>query len=95
MDWHFSKLKKKEVRSLKLTTDCELPCLVMYAVAVQSLVLTSTSAPYQGEEVSENQEHCLKLEEFYVGSQTPPPPTDRYWGGPPISGRGPAPRGEP
>lgn len=71
------------LRSLKLTTDCELPCLVMYAVAVQSLVLTSTSAPYQGEEVSENQEHCLKLEEFYVGSQTPPPPHRQILGGTP------------
>lgn len=54
------------LRSLKLTTDCEPPCLLMYAVVVQLLVLTSTSALYQGEEVSENQEHCLKLEEFYV-----------------------------
>lgn len=71
------------LRSLKLTTDCELPCLLMYAVAVQSLVLTSTSAPYQGEEVSENQEHCLKLEEFYVGSQTPPPPHWQILGGTP------------
>lgn len=71
------------LRSLKLTTDCELPCLLMYAVAVQSLVLTSTSAPYQGEEVSENQEHCLKLEEFSVGRHTPPPPHRQILGGTP------------